>query len=174
MLNSFASDLDSILSDLSTSPTPAETLLTADAVQATGGGGAGFSGPLSTTEESADQPEPTVAVAVVAESPVVQSAAVDVVDGAEQSKSASAKTPANNSNNDDDNSSISSNKPLMEISLLERLIRSHPVWYLPTIQRTAAAQLLQHEDQGVSSASGRCLQTINSINADTIFVEFLV
>lgn len=122
MLNSFASDLDSILSDLSTSPTPAETLLVD--VQAA---------PLSATESPADRPQP-LGYESALQSPTASVtsgsvSAADVVDGAEQSNNCSA---------------------VPEISLLERLIRSHPVWYLPTIQRTAAAQLLQNEDQGVS------------------------
>lgn len=35
------------------------------------------------------------------------------------------------------------------ISLLERLIRSHPVWFLPGIQRAGAFHLLQGKEEGV-------------------------
>lgn len=40
-----------------------------------------------------------------------------------------------------------------DIGLLERLIRSHPVWFLPGIQRAGAFHLLQGKEDGVSSAS---------------------
>lgn len=37
-----------------------------------------------------------------------------------------------------------------DIGLLERLIRSHPIWFLPGIQRAGAFHLLQGKDDGVS------------------------
>ena len=39
-----------------------------------------------------------------------------------------------------------------DISVLERLIRSHPVWFLPGIQRAGAFHLLQGKEDGVSIA----------------------
>lgn len=101
MLNSFASDLDSILSDLSTSPT------------------------LRGSQELVGSPDRSASE--VGNSPAVscpdlpafsQSCGEDAVDSS-------------------------------DIPLLERLIRSHPIWYLPNIQRVAAAQLLQNQEQGV-------------------------
>lgn len=35
------------------------------------------------------------------------------------------------------------------LGLLERLLRSHPVWFLPGIQRAGAVHLLQGKDEGV-------------------------
>lgn len=45
-----------------------------------------------------------------------------------------------------------------DIGLLERLIRSHPIWFLPGIQRAGAFHLLQGKDDGVSKSSviGNC------------------
>lgn len=40
-------------------------------------------------------------------------------------------------------SSGSSASPTCEISLLERLIRTHPIWFLPSLQRSGALHLLQ-------------------------------
>ena len=40
-----------------------------------------------------------------------------------------------------------------QLSMLERLIRSHPIWYLPHLQRAAAVLLLQHQQQGVTSST---------------------
>lgn len=40
-----------------------------------------------------------------------------------------------------------------DIGLLERLIRSHPIWFLPGIQRAGAFHLLQGKDDGVSEMS---------------------
>lgn len=99
MLNSFASDLDSILSDLSTSPTlrGSQELVGPD-------GGTG-------------------------ESHVVVASCPDLVTFSQQ--------------NGEDVVDSS------DIPLLERLIRSHPIWYLPNLQRVAAAQLLQNQEQGV-------------------------
>jgi len=37
-----------------------------------------------------------------------------------------------------------------DISLIERLIRSHPIWFLPDIQRAGAFHLLQGKEEGVS------------------------
>ncbi|XP_057367843.1 protein sprint-like [Daphnia carinata] len=99
MLNSFASDLDSILSDLSTSPT------------------------LRGSQELVGSPD---------RSDVGNSPAVSCPDlpGFSQSCGEDAVDSS-------------------DIPLLERLIRSHPIWYLPNIQRVAAAQLLQNQEQGV-------------------------
>lgn len=41
-----------------------------------------------------------------------------------------------------------------DIGLLERLIRSHPIWFLPGIQRAGAFHLLQGKDDGVSGSIG--------------------
>jgi len=40
-----------------------------------------------------------------------------------------------------------------DIGLLERLIRSHPIWFLPGIQRAGAFHLLQGKDDGVSASN---------------------
>lgn len=45
-------------------------------------------------------------------------------------------------------SSEGGNTPCV-ISLLERLIRTHPVWFLPGIQRAGAFHLLQGKEEGV-------------------------
>ncbi|KAI4483856.1 hypothetical protein M0802_013263 [Mischocyttarus mexicanus] len=37
-----------------------------------------------------------------------------------------------------------------DITLIERLIRSHPIWFLPGIQRAGAFHLLQGKEEGVS------------------------
>jgi len=39
-----------------------------------------------------------------------------------------------------------------DITLIERLIRSHPIWFLPDIQRAGAFHLLQGKEEGVSVA----------------------
>ena len=99
MLNSFASDLDSILSDLSTSPT------LRGSQELVGSDGADHAASCPDLVASFTQRQPTCGE--------------DVVDSS-------------------------------DIPLLERLIRSHPIWYLPSIQRVAAAQLLQNQEQGVN------------------------
>lgn len=99
MLNSFASDLDSILSDLSTSPT------------------------LRGSQELVGSPE---------------------ADGS--THAASCPDLASFSQPEEDVAVVDS-----DIPLLERLIRSHPIWYLPNLQRVAAAQLLQNQEQGVNN-----------------------
>ncbi|XP_036141609.1 protein sprint isoform X3 [Monomorium pharaonis] len=42
----------------------------------------------------------------------------------------------------------SSNEVACDITLIERLIRSHPVWFLPGIQRAGAFHLLQGKEEG--------------------------
>lgn len=37
-----------------------------------------------------------------------------------------------------------------DIGLVERLIRSHPVWFLAGLQRSGAVHLLQGKEEGVS------------------------
>jgi Ras and Rab interactor 2/3 len=37
-----------------------------------------------------------------------------------------------------------------DIGLVERLIRSHPVWFLAGLQRAGAVHLLQGKEEGVS------------------------
>lgn len=102
MLNSFASDLDSILSDLSTSPTLRGSQ---DLVGSPDGS-------LTEIGNSRTASCPDLAG-------FTQPCGDDVVDSS-------------------------------DIALLEKLIRSHPIWYLPNIQRVAAAQLLQNQEQGVT------------------------
>ena len=41
-------------------------------------------------------------------------------------------------------------EPPCDILMLERLIRTHPIWYLPGIQRSGAVHLLQGKEDGVS------------------------
>lgn len=101
MLNSFASDLDSILSDLSTSP----TLRGSQELVGPDGG--------PTESHAASCPD----LAAFSQPNCNE----DVVDSS------------------------------TDIPLLERLIRSHPIWYLPNLQRVAAAQLLQNQEQGVDT-----------------------
>ncbi|XP_063364810.1 protein sprint isoform X5 [Cydia amplana] len=47
-----------------------------------------------------------------------------------------------------DSSSGSEEQPPCDIGLLERLIRTHPVWFLPGIQRAGAFHLLQGKEEG--------------------------
>lgn len=49
------------------------------------------------------------------------------------------------------------------IALMERLIRSHPVWFLPGIQRTGAVHLLQGKEEGVCLCTFY-ISTIGSFN----------
>lgn len=113
MLNSFASDLDSILSDLSTSPTlrGSQELV-----------GGGSPDRVETTTAELTEPLQVGSESHTTSCPDLpgfsQPCGEDVVDSS-------------------------------DIPLLERLIRSHPIWYLPNIQRVAAAQLLQNQEQGV-------------------------
>ena len=112
MLNSFASDLDSILSDLSTSPPLRGSQDLAGLAGSDHGDAGGSSHAASCPNLSG----------IASEQPAALPAPVgeDAVDSQEN------------------------------ITLLERLIRSHPIWYLPNVQRIAAAQLLQDQEQGVS------------------------
>lgn len=51
--------------------------------------------------------------------------------------------------------SSDSTSPPCDLSTLERLLRTHPVWFLPDIQRAGAVHLLQSKEHGVSDdASG--------------------
>lgn len=45
-----------------------------------------------------------------------------------------------------------------DITLIERLIRSHPIWFLPGIQRAGAFHLLQGKEEGVSVHLNRKLK----------------
>ena len=128
MLNSFASDLDSILSDLSTSPPldipaaasaegiPDDSLLSASGA---GGGRGGGRGHTSSCPDLSFQR--TTAAEVAAPLPTTLPSTLP------------ATLPP----------------PNPDLSLLERLIRSHPIWYLPQLQRSAAVTLLQNQQQGV-------------------------
>lgn len=54
---------------------------------------------------------------------------------------------------EDEESSIdtrnsSTSNPPCDLSLVERLLRTHPVWFLPGIQRAGAVHLLQGKDEG--------------------------
>ena len=182
MLNSFASDLDSILSDLSTSPTPqcrssshevnrlasgldVTTSATNDSHAASCPNlAAAFAAP--THPPPPPPPPPSLSFqsqsrdSVVISSSSTSSSAIavttaktnkitplaDVVDSAAASSSPLAPpTPHRLQSSSED----ATDSPSSEISLLERLIRSHPVWYLPNLQRVAAAQLLHNQEQGV-------------------------
>lgn len=44
----------------------------------------------------------------------------------------------------------SSRSPACVLGLVERLLRTHPVWFLPGIQRSGAVHLLQGKEEGVS------------------------
>ena len=50
---------------------------------------------------------------------------------------------------DGDSSHTSSSFAPCDIGLLERLIRTHPIWFLPGIGRAGAVHLLQGKDVGV-------------------------
>lgn len=47
-------------------------------------------------------------------------------------------------------SSDGSESPPCDLGLVERLLRTHPVWFLPGIQRAGAVHLLQGKEEGVS------------------------
>ena len=47
-------------------------------------------------------------------------------------------------------SSGDSTSPPCDLGLVERLLRTHPVWFLPGIQRAGAVHLLQGKEEGVS------------------------
>ena len=64
------------------------------------------------------------------------------IQGHDSSRSSSAVS------SEGDGSSEGGNAPCV-ISLLERLIRTHPVWFLPGIQRAGAVHLLQGKEEGV-------------------------
>lgn len=49
-----------------------------------------------------------------------------------------------------DDASGDSNSPPCDLGLVERLLRTHPVWFLPGIQRAGAVHLLQGKEDGVS------------------------
>lgn len=44
-----------------------------------------------------------------------------------------------------------STSPPCDLGLFERLLLTHPVWFLPGIQRAGAVHLLQGKEEGVSS-----------------------
>lgn len=46
--------------------------------------------------------------------------------------------------------SSGSTSPPCDLGLVERLLRTHPVWFLPGIQRAGAVHLLQGKEEGVS------------------------
>lgn len=43
-----------------------------------------------------------------------------------------------------------STSPPCDLGLFERLLLTHPVWFLPGIQRAGAVHLLQGKEEGVS------------------------
>lgn len=45
--------------------------------------------------------------------------------------------------------SDNSRSPACVLGLVERLLRTHPVWFLPGIQRSGAVHLLQGKEEGV-------------------------
>ncbi|XP_053669912.1 protein sprint [Anopheles nili] len=51
-------------------------------------------------------------------------------------------------------SDSSANPTAIVLSLLERLLRSHPVWFLPGIQRSGAIHLLQGKEEGTFIVRG--------------------
>jgi len=44
----------------------------------------------------------------------------------------------------------SDNSPPCDLGLMERLLVTHPMWFLPGIQRSGAVHLLQGKEEGVS------------------------
>lgn len=47
---------------------------------------------------------------------------------------------------------ISDESPPCDLGLLERLLLTHPVWFLPGIQRSGAVHFLQGKEEGVSES----------------------
>ncbi|KAK1134689.1 hypothetical protein K0M31_007469 [Melipona bicolor] len=62
------------------------------------------------------------------------------------SSGGSATSGGSSSSTEDSGSEIA-----CDITLIERLIRSHPIWFLPGIQRAGAFHLLQGKEEGVSA-----------------------
>lgn len=134
MLNSFASDLDSILSDLSTSP-PTQGSQEINGLVAADARPSSPSPADAASSHAASCPN-----LVLSLSPCKDP---DGDDGRAPCSPSALPQPAKSSSEDITDST--------EITLLERLIRSHPIWYLPNVQRIAAAQLLQNQEQGVNN-----------------------
>ena len=175
MLNSFASDLDSILSDLSTSPpldNPAVAAAAAAAASAasaaapddsmlpvsSGGEGDGRGG----RGHASSCPDLSFHRGAVAEAPAPVPAPPPAP--APPAPPAPPAAPAS---------------AAPELSLLERLIRSHPIWYLPQLQRSAAVNLLQNQQQGVRrhnsihhSFTNICSSSIDDISVYNINSQY--
>ncbi|KAL7306644.1 hypothetical protein TKK_0001323 [Trichogramma kaykai] len=49
---------------------------------------------------------------------------------------------------DSEGNGVDGGEPACSITLIERLIRSHPIWFLPGIQRAGAFHLLQGKEEG--------------------------
>uniref|UniRef100_A0A182N539 Protein sprint n=1 Tax=Anopheles dirus TaxID=7168 RepID=A0A182N539_9DIPT len=58
------------------------------------------------------------------------------------------------SSDESQQSDSSANQAAIVMSLLERLLRSHPVWFLPGIQRSGAIHLLQGKEEGTFIVRG--------------------
>uniref|UniRef100_A0A182K1U2 Protein sprint n=1 Tax=Anopheles christyi TaxID=43041 RepID=A0A182K1U2_9DIPT len=58
------------------------------------------------------------------------------------------------SSDESQESNSSANHTAIVMSLLERLLRSHPVWFLPGIQRSGAIHLLQGKEEGTFIVRG--------------------
>ncbi|XP_052895556.1 protein sprint [Anopheles moucheti] len=58
------------------------------------------------------------------------------------------------SSDESQESNSSANATAIVMSLLERLLRSHPVWFLPGIQRSGAIHLLQGKEEGAFIVRG--------------------
>uniref|UniRef100_A0A182P988 SH2 domain-containing protein n=1 Tax=Anopheles epiroticus TaxID=199890 RepID=A0A182P988_9DIPT len=58
------------------------------------------------------------------------------------------------SSDESQESNSSANATAIVMSLLERLLRSHPVWFLPGIQRSGAIHLLQGKEEGTFIVRG--------------------
>jgi hypothetical protein len=54
--------------------------------------------------------------------------------------------------------------PPCDLGLVERLLRTHPVWFLPGIQRAGAVHLLQGKEEGVSNNN---IQTFHNLSLIT-------
>lgn len=52
-----------------------------------------------------------------------------------------------------------SNGPPCDLGLVERLLRTHPVWFLAGIRRAGAVHLLQGKEEGVSESRTADRQT---------------
>lgn len=61
-----------------------------------------------------------------------------------------AEGETSSSSSESEMSGDEADAPPCDLGLMERLLRTHPVWFLPSIQRSGAVHLLQGKEEGVS------------------------